>query len=280
MAEPLDAYLPVDRTTSEHRNLSFRVKRRIGYAAAGALERLLRLTGPDNYRFVAARLHAAVYKDGFELASGLRCYPDPCSVGRTPQGEMTGASAADLVRTRDRSDLAVLDICCGIGLVGLSMLVRLRDESRVKQMSFADINIFNINSVKKTLARADPARLGNVTTETFLSDQLASIPASCQFDIIVSNPPHFDAVPFSEGSCDPVELGNADPSWEFHRNFYRSAHKYLKPGGEVWFFENGEAASVDLLLPFIMENPELEFVESFVDGRDSRFFWMITRRFP
>lgn len=280
MTEPLDAYLPVDRTTAEQQNLSFRVKRRIGYAGAGALERLLRLTGPDNYRFVAGRLHAAVYKDGFELADGLRCYPDPCSVGRTPQGEMTGASAADLVRARNRSDLTVLDICCGIGLVGLSMLVRLRDENRITHMAFADINIFNVNSVKKTLGRADPAKLGNATTETFLSDQLASIPASGQFDIIVSNPPHFDAAPFSEGALDPVELGNADPSWEFHRSFYRSAHKYLKPGGEVWFFENGEAASVDLLLPFIKENPELEFVESFADGRDSRFFWMITRRLP
>jgi len=48
----------------------------------------------------------------------------------------------------------------------------------------------------------------------------------------------------------------------------------------VWFFENGEAASTELLLPFIEENPALEFVESFPDGRDSRFFWMVTRRRP
>lgn len=277
MAEPLHA-LPVDRTRPEERTRSFQVKRRIGYAGAAVLERLLRLSGRENYQFIVNRLHQNVYADGFELADGIRCYPEPCSVGRTPQGELTGASAADMVRARGLSDLAVLDICCGIGLVGLTMLVRLRDVQAIEQMSFADINIFNVNSVKKTLERAEPGKFGHARTETFLSDQLASVPAACQFDVIVSNPPHFDAQPFTERTLDPVVLGNADPDWSFHRDFYLEAHRYLKPGGEVWFFENGEAATSDLLLPFIKENPALEFVESLPDRRDDRFFWMITRR--
>ena len=252
--------------------------RKAGYLCAGSLERLLRLTGPDNYRFIAERLHQNIHRDGFELADGIRCYPDPCSVGRTPQGELTGASAADLVETRGMTDLHVLDICCGIGLVGLTMLVRLRHLPAIERMSFADINVFNINSLEKTLARADPAKLGGVVTDAFLSDNLAGIPAESQFDVIVSNPPHFDAEPFTDGRLDPVALGNADPSWAFHRSFYRSAHEYLKPGGEVWFFENGEASSAQVLLPFVEENPQLEYVESFTDKRDDRFFWMITRR--
>ena len=278
MTDPLHAPLPVDRTAPEVRNTSFMLRRRLGYGAADVLDRLLRLTGAENHRFLVDRLHQDIYRDGFELAPGIRCHPDPCSVGRTPQGELTGASAADLVRERGLSDLAVLDICCGIGLVGLSMLVRLRDLHRIVHMSFADINIFNVNTVKKTLENADPAALGDVTTKTFLSDQLAGIPPARQFDVIVSNPPHFDAPPFTEGTLDPVALGNADPAWAFHRDFYRAAHEYLTPRGEVWFFENGEASSVELLLPYIEANPELEYVRSFPDRRDSRFFWMVTRR--
>lgn len=278
MPEPVNPPLPVDRTTAEARNVPFLIRRRLGYLGAEVLDRMLRLTGAENHRFLVERLHQNIYRDGFQLAEGIRCYPDPCSVGRTPQGELTGASAADLVRARGLTDLAVLDICCGIGLVGLTMLVRLRDLDAIRQMSFADINIFNVNSVRKTLERADRSALGNVRTEAFLSDQLTNVPAECQFDVIVSNPPHFDAQPFTEGTLDPSSLGNADPAWDFHRAFYRAAHDYLKPGGEVWFFENGEASSEELLLPFIQVNPELEYVESFPDQRDSRFFWMITRR--
>ena len=145
-------------------------------------------------------------------------------------------------------------------------------------MWFADINIFNVNSVRRTVEKNDPAVFGNIPIEVFLSDGLTCVPATEQLDIIVSNPPHFDAASFTETTLDPVALGNADPSWNFHRDFYGSAHKYLKPGGEVWFFENGEACSEEVLLPLIQANPELEYVESFIDKRDSKFFWTITRR--
>ena len=258
----------------------YAIKRRIGYGVAAVLEAALRLTGEHTYRFIAERLHQGIARDGFELG-GIRYYPDASSVGKTPHGELTGASAADLIRSRGLSDLHVLDVCCGIGIVGITMLTRLRDSKNITQMSFADINIFNVNSVRRTLENNDPASIGGVPTEVFLSDGLQCLEPTSQFDVIVSNPPHFDADPFTKAtSLDPVSLGNADPAWDFHRGFYAIAHDYLRPGGEVWFFENGEGSSVDLLLPFIEKNPNLEFVESFTDSRDSNFFWMITRRRP
>ncbi len=113
-----------------------------------------------------------------------------------------------------------------------------------------------------------------------MSDNLKNLPADEKFDLIVSNPPHFDREPLT--TLDPVELGNVDQDWLFHRDFYADVHRHLKPGGEVWFLENGDASdstasSAELLLPFIRANPELEYVKSFTEKRDRRFFWMITR---
>jgi len=55
------------------------------------------------------------------------------------------------------------------------------------------------------------------------------------------------------------------------------ADTYLSPTGEIWFFENGEASSELLLVPYIDQNPGLEYVESVRDGRDPMFSWMISR---
>ncbi len=255
----------------------YELKRRVGQIAADGMGSVLRLAGPRNYRFIAERLHGRIHDGGFER-EGIRYYADPCSVGRTPQGELTGESAAEFVRERGLSGLHVLDICSGIGLVGLTMLSRLKGTDHVARMSFADINIFNINSLRRTLTHNPPDAFGGVDVEVFLSDNLKGIPAQQQFDLIVSNPPHFDARSFTEGDLDPVGLGNADPAWQFHREFYRAAHEYLSASGEVWFFENGEASSVELLRPFVEENDELEYVDSIQDRRDERFYWMVTRR--
>ena len=259
---------------------TYQIKRSIGYGAVAVLEGALRLAGSSNYQFIVERLHQRMYKEGFDV-DGVQYYPDPSSVGKTPQGRITGESAADLVRSRGLSDIRVLDVCCGVGIVGFTMLAQLKDTERISEMSFADINIFNVNSVKRTLENNDESRIGKAPVHVYLSDGLRCIEPASQFDVIVSNPPHFDADPFPKGtSLDPVSLGNSDPAWDFHRGFYEVVDKYLRPEGEVWFFENGEGASVDLLLPFIEQNPDLEFIESFPDRRDSTFFWMITRRRP
>ncbi len=261
--------------TSDER--MYELKRRAGQVAADGLATVLRLAGPRNYRFIVERLHGRIYEGGFKLGE-IEYYAEPCSVGRTPQGELAGESAADLVSERGLSGLHVLDICCGLGLVGLTMLSRLKGTGHVTRMSFADINIFNINSLRKMSANNPSEMFGGAGIDVFLSDNLKAIPPRRQFDLIVSNPPHFDAEPFTAVDLDPVALGNSDPAWEFHGELYRSAHEYLTSRGEVWFFENGEASSAEILRPFVEDNRELEYVESIPDKRDGRFYWMVTRR--
>ena len=256
---------------------SARLKRRAGRVAAVGLEKVLRLVGPDGYRFLAQQLYEGSYRDTFDVA-GITYHVSPCSVGLTPQGQLTGETASELIRERSLSNLRVLDICCGVGIVGLTMLSCLRDEKRIAHMSFGDINIFNIVSVRNTVSRADPAALGNADIEISLSDNLTGMSPRNQFDLIVSNPPHFDIRSVDETKLNPVGLGSVDPGWIFHRDFYASVHDYLSDDGEIWFLENSDGASEATLLPFIEANAGLEYVTSFPDRRDPTFFWMTSRR--
>ena len=97
--------------------------------------------------------------------------PSTCSVGLTPQGETTGRAAARMIGDRNLSDLRVLDICCGEGIVGLTIFAECRN--RIKELHFTDINIFNLNSVRRTLKinNLDAiVRQGDI--QTWLSDGL------------------------------------------------------------------------------------------------------------
>ncbi len=238
-----------------------------------------RAVGDERYRVVVDRLHREVYANGF-LVRGIHYYPDPCSVGLTAGGEVTGASAADLVRERGMSGLHVLDICCGVGLVGLTMLACLKDdpEDRVQSMSLADINIFNLNSIERTLEMNPPDRWGHVEVLPILTDGLKHIQPANQFDLVVSNPPHFFLQNFSDVPLQPDVLGTNDAGWKFHKEFYSVVADYLTPTGEVWFLENHLALCDDQLVQMAKDAPGMEVTDVFDDRRQSSLFWVMSRR--
>lgn len=238
-----------------------------------------RVVGDQNYRAVVDRLHREIYSNGF-VVRGIHYYPDPCSVGLTAGGEVTGASAADLIRERNMSGLRVLDICCGVGLVGLTMLACLKDdpEHRVAGMSLADINIFNLNSIERTLKMNSSQLWGEVEVQTFLTDGLKHIEPANQFDLIVSNPPHFFLENFSDLPLQPDVLGTNDAGWTFHKEFYSVVADYLSPEGQVWFLENHLAQCDDQLVQMARDAPRLELTDVFDDEREKTLFWVMTRR--
>jgi methylase of polypeptide subunit release factors len=243
----------------------------------GGVEKVLRLSGADTFRIVADRLHDRAHTDPFTV-EGITYYPLPCSVGQTPHGEMTGLSAADMIRARGLTDLHVLDLCCGLGLVGYTLLAA-AGGGAVRRLSFADINFFNLTSVQKTMKNSVAPKFPAVEMETFLSDVLKHVPPRRQFDLIVSNPPHFDHAAFSDSDdLNPAVLGTFDPGWAFHKDFYETAHEYLSETGEIWFLENRYAPDVEqTLADLVKQNERLEYVESFDDKRDPMVFWMISR---
>lgn len=212
--------------------------------------------------------------------SGIEYEVDPCSVGKTPQGEMTAKGAIRMIRERQLKELKILDICCGVGIVGLTIFSKFRKDALVKEIIFADINIFNLNSLHKTLRINNIEKLLGDKIRSYLSDGLNHIPREEKFDIIISNPPHYfikDRVK-KKKPLSPGRLGTFDAGWEFHKSFYARCHTYLTERGEVWFLENSSAADENDFLPFIEANDQLKYIRKVEELSDTRFFWMITQK--
>jgi methylase of polypeptide subunit release factors len=244
--------------------------------STNALQGVLRLGGQRGYRYIATRLHQGIQRP-FEL-DGITYHPEPCSVGLTPHGRITGASAVDTIRDRGLAGLRVLDICCGVGIAGLTMLSLLRGERRIESMTLADINVFNIASLTKTLAMGSRELLGEYEIDVVLSDGLQHLQPANQFDLIVSNPPHYRSDPSDDTQLEPSVLGTYDTDWGFHRRFYESCHEYLTERGEVWFLEAQDAASRHDLIAMVELNPQLQLLGYEDDRRDPRVYWIRCRR--
>jgi len=192
-------------------------------------------------------------------------------------GEMVAKGAIRMIKERQLKELRILDICCGVGVIGLTIFLNLKKEVNFKRIAFSDINIFNLRSLRETLEK------NNIQKKQFsiyLSDCLMHIPTYEKFDIIVSNPPHFaeGIHPKKMPTILADELGAYDPDWSFHQSFYRQCHNYLTEKGEVWFLENSSAGNEETFLPFIKANDQLEYIETFKESLIPHFYWMITRR--
>jgi methylase of polypeptide subunit release factors len=212
--------------------------------------------------------------------SGITYEADPASVGRTPQGESTAEGAIRMIRERGMRDLRVLDICCGVGIIGLTIFTRLRDEQLVRSIGLVDLNIFNLNVLDRALKRNGLSKSIGSEINFWLSNGLTNIPANEKFDLIISNPPHFPHGDYTSDRFSPDVLGTFDANWSFHANFYARCHEHLTPNGEVWFLENGEAAKEGDLLPFIAANPRLRYVGQRNEPLLPKCFWMLSARSP
>jgi methylase of polypeptide subunit release factors len=217
-------------------------------------------------------------RDSFTVA-GIRYEVDPCSVGMTPEGEIVANGAIRMIRQRALRSLRVLDLGCGVGIIGLTMLSRLGDDRIIDRMGFADINIFNLQSLRRTVEVNGLKQSLDGRMNVYLSDSLAQIPAEDRFDLIVCNPPHYRGVDLTRGSHAtlPRGIGTYDAEWRFHASIYAQAREHLTDTGELWMFENSAASTSQDFLPFV-EGSGLRLVEQISEPLDSRFYWMITRR--
>ena len=121
--------------------------------------------------------------------------------------------------------------CAGPGFIGLSMLAN----GLCRNLTLADINPQAVEACRRTIA-------GNGLAErvaAYESDNLKDIPTSEQWDLVVSNPPHFNDEYFED------ELRAHDPGWRLHREFLATVGRHLKSQGVVVLQENNHGSTVD-----------------------------------
>jgi predicted RNA methylase len=118
--------------------------------------------------------------------------------------------------------------CAGPGFIGFSLLANGLTET----LCLADVNPEAVAACRRTVARN--ALESHVAV--YHSNNLDRIPATEQWDLVVSNPPHFV-------DRSPGQLRYNDPDWSVHRGFFRDVAHHLKPGGVVVLQENNRGST-------------------------------------
>ena len=110
------------------------------------------------------------------------------------------------------------EVCCGAGFIGFSLLAH----GYCDELVLSDINPAAIEAVHETI------RINGLEDRVtvYESDALASIPDGEEWDLVVSNPPHF-----------PMEVTGVpnllfdDVGWRMHRDFFNDGSSLAPRAG-------------------------------------------------
>jgi methylase of polypeptide subunit release factors len=130
----------------------------------------------------------------------------------------------------------VYEWCAGPAFIGFSLL----GHGLAETLCLADVNPQAVEACRRTIG--DNGLADRVAV--YHSDSLRDIPASEQWDLVVSNPPHF--VDDHIG-----DLRAHDADWHLHRAFYANVTKHLKPGGVIVLQENNRGSTAETFRPMI-----------------------------
>jgi predicted RNA methylase len=117
----------------------------------------------------------------------------------------------------------VFEWCAGPGFIGFALL----GYGFCDTLCVADVNPEAVAACRRTVEKNGlGSRVG-----VYRSDNFDAIPPTEQWDLVVSNPPHF-----SDRS--PGQLRYHDADWKLHKRFFTTIDRFLKPGGMVVLQEN------------------------------------------
>ena len=160
----------------------------------------------------------------------------------------------------------VFEWCAGPGFIGFSILA----QGLAETLCLADINTEAVDACRLTITENGLAERVSVC----YSDNLKDIPDSERWDLVVSNPPHFD---------DRVgDLRGHDDDWHLHREFFAAVGRFLKPGGVIVLQENNRGSTVETFRDMIEASDlSIAFVDKARPQRTERdwfYFIGIMRR--
>lgn len=142
-----------------------------------------------------------------------------------PESEFVVETALKLLQGVEKPE--VLDVCCGSGCIGLSILRILPCRLTLADISASALEVAKINAER--LFPADPA------VNFVESDLFSEIPG--EFDLITANPPYLSAADMAEFVKGPLEfeprnaLFGGENGFEFTERLINEAESRLKHGG-------------------------------------------------
>jgi predicted RNA methylase len=172
-------------------------------------------------------------------------------------GSTFGQDFLPLLRGRRMPQAArAFEWCAGPGFIGFSLLAN----GLCDTLCLADVNPEAVAACRRTVARN---RL-EAKVAVYQSDNLEGIPAGEQWDLVVSNPPHF----IDSGIG---QLRYHDPDWRVHRGFFGSVARHLRAGGVVVLQENNAGSTPATFGAMIAEaGLRLVFVQDASDTRTAQ----------
>jgi predicted RNA methylase len=144
----------------------------------------------------------------------------------------------------------VCEFGCGPGFIGFSLLAN----GLCNRLCLVDIDPQAIEACRETIRKNKLQ--GKVTT--YISDGLKDVPMKEKWDLVVSNPPHFDGK-FTGNTGDSLVI---DPGWKIHKRFYGNVAKHLHKKGSVLFVENLHGSNEDTFKTMINKGG-LTFIKTF-----------------
>ena len=164
------------------------------------------------------------------------------------------------INNQEKIKLKVLDLCCGSGVIGLT----------IAKYSRGEVEVFLSDISRKALkvAKKNQNNL-NVKTNTRLicSDMFSNLKKGIMFDIIACNPPYIETESIKDLSksvknFDPViALDGGEDGLKFYKQIAKEAKEFLCPGGKI-FLEIGYNQKESVTKIFSEEG---FFVKSFKD---------------
>jgi hypothetical protein len=167
-------------------------------------------------------------------------------------GRTFGQTYVPVVREMFGKVGRVYEFCCGPAFIGFSLLA----EGLCDSLCLSDVNPAAVAAVNDTIQRHGLQD----RVQVYLSDGLTAVPEYEKWDLVVSNPPHFE-VDSEEAYRENIRLN--DQNWRIHRDFYAHVRNHLNPGGTILFQENHLGSEESTFAGMVQENG-FEYIDSFL----------------
>lgn len=168
----------------------------------------------------------------------------------------------------DRKFKNCFEWCSGPGFIGFDLLSR----NICENLYVADIYQPCIDSIMATIENNRAICQGRV--QYHHGQHIASLPADWKFDLVVSNPPHWN--PGLGQFITKIDLRNricCDNEWLVHKEFFENIRPRLMPGARILLQEQSLASGPECFKSFIEDN-DMHIVDCHWESNRSGFYYL------